>query len=429
MFRNSVAAHKDTYPTLEEKRTYRDAYERYREEIPTEADAFAAQEDLYGPGPLVGPSWQTRLRRAVEGWEISGWEGVRWVETEAGLHLFRVSRPEPSADLSGLTENHHLPRLTADPDVDVETMLRFASHMLPVEVHQWIIFDPRFQVPAPSSAYEWDTLAVALAATGRVGPLALPKSAPMPWSEVMARVPMGRYEEDEWIGPAFHGFVGESFRWLTFSTMPLDGTGRVIAGPKRKQLKARNPYHLLPGDRPGEFYLPGGYLIQETPERGVVAWPRALGPMPAAPVSDVLAYPLVVSSPGKAGGVFTSPPRLEVFAEEGRLPHITAQKIRKILATMGPEVEPSLRGFSVPVASAQSTALGVVDAAMVMVELEAHRLAHAALHDGVVGVAESAGLSRRTSYPPSSCPRPTSPTTGPPVSTPSRRRPRMARRN
>ena len=127
-------------------------------------------------------------------------------------------------------------------------------------------------------------------------------------------------------GPAFHEFASELFLWPD----KLQHEGSPLTRDR--------PYSLLPGGETGQYYLPGGYLIAEHPDRGVVVWPRAY--MTLMPPQQAIAKH---SAAGTAAGSFTTPPRLEVFAENGRLPYITKQMLTMILGTLEPGVSPQIR--------------------------------------------------------------------------------------
>ena len=254
------------------------------------------------------------------------------MQTTAGLHLFRATRSEPLEDLSNLPYNHDLMRVTADPDISLDDMSEAVHTLLPTELAKSIIFDPRFQESRFSNlrVMTWYELAVKhREAYGWLGPLVVPKSVSMNRVRLMPRAQHGRYEESEWYGSAFHEFASERFLWLEHGMMPLD-TG--------SPLLVKQPYGLIPTDKAGQYYLGGGYLIEEHPRRGVVVWPRKYGTtMPAAQSGATY------SIPGTAAGTFRTPPRLEVFAENGRLPLITKQMLRMILGTLEPGVAPQLK--------------------------------------------------------------------------------------
>ena len=88
------------YATIEERQVYVDANERYREEIPTEADAFAAAEDLYQAQSLAEQAWLAGIKAAIS--ENTTIDGYQWQLTSAGPHLFRSRRLAPlvNQDLS-----------------------------------------------------------------------------------------------------------------------------------------------------------------------------------------------------------------------------------------------------------------------------------------------------------------------------------------
>ena len=139
-----------------------------------------------------------------------------------------------------LPYNHDLMRVTADPDISLDTMSALVRTSLPTEFAKSSSSTPASSRPlhrAGCAGSGWpSSTATSTAGWGRWRC----RSRSMRLDRVPAVMPRaqhGRYEEPEWYGAAFHDFASEGFLWLQHAMMPLDQdsplrvSGRTVCHP------------------------------------------------------------------------------------------------------------------------------------------------------------------------------------------------------
>ena len=288
------------------QRAYEDIRAAYLVEIPMEAAAYAAEEEVQALVHL-GVNW----RPVVEANKhlIAKTKDLTWIPTDAGVHLMPVGRKEPTADLTSLVGMEELLTVSVDPDVTLEQVREFATTGLPA---RW----PRrcwWTCPGRTSTTDWMRrmryLSRKRSWSSSGGPLILPPSAlASRFVQSDLVLPMtGLYET---------AFPGTAVKYGFFA----DGDYSELT-----------PHELLPGDDLGVFYVRGGYQAAQLPE--------AYGGTGSA-LGDVLIWPKWFSLGDPelgAGDVDTAKLQVHVFAPSRQVPPVVQWEIDRILRDVPPD--------------------------------------------------------------------------------------------